>query len=272
MSPISPSVLGAIQTSVTDNLSGYREFHTTSFDTPIWDTDLDGGAPRVIEFVDRPVIWVNPYNATDGSFAQQLIVPTNDSTAKDALRLSKRFASCLCHLSHGSEINDISNVSSPTWALAGNKLERTHLNGLDMETLFTALKPHEISDEMWIALAYYRLGINSSTDYYNFLSLYQIVELTGGRNKSAMKTWVNAEAAKSEFAHLRGLITLRSGQDYYGRLEETRNICAHVANTNNPKRQMLYDPDDPDSILQVQSDLPLLKKLVEEQLYSELGV
>jgi hypothetical protein len=251
-----------------DTFKGYRYVRTFGLDTALYHSASypdDYVAALSFGINGTTVVWANPIANDKVSRAQQLYVPTNEEDGKEALRLGRRTMSLLSYASSGIGIKTMIDLFSPMPGIAqsGHKYEGGGLNGTDLANLMLAVDFEAMDQHTWTGLAYYRLALNADSEYYQYLSWWQIIELFHGNKELDVKNWVNADVpADPMFSDWIGKLAPRY-KNAYGRLQDTRAKCAHIANNDDPKKMVIADPDDPDSIEQVIQDLHVVRSLAE---------
>jgi hypothetical protein len=269
--------MNAVFKILLDNVKGYRYVRTFGLDTTVYHSGSgfdDYVAALSFEVNGTPVVWVNPIVNDKVNRAQQLFIPTNDEDGKEALRLGRCTMSLLSYASRGIGIKTRIDLFSPVPGVAqsGHKYEGMGLTGYDFATLMLATDFTAMDKSTWIGLAYYRLALNADSEYYQYLSWWQIIELFHGNKEADVKKWVNSQVPTDPM-HADWLSKPGTRyRDAYGRLHDTRAKCAHIANSDNPKRMVIDDPDDPDSIKQVIDDIPVVRGLAEKFLKSRPGI
>jgi hypothetical protein len=119
-----------------------------------------------------------------------------------------------------------------------------------------------------LALALYREGLNSNTDFYRFLSFYKIVNI-GFANGHEQVAWINTNLDKmwNHLAESR-LNELKSSVSDIGTylLRQGRDAIAHAYN------QPILDPDIPTDRTTVTRNVDVMQGLAEAFIQEELGV
>jgi len=257
---------------IVESFKGWRCGLVVALDTTLYNTegfsdDIDSFL-LINSYDNTPVIWSNPVAADNTSIqVQQLYVPYNDD-ALVALKVARRTLSLMCYMSKGIPIIEKHNAGSsyPGIPMAGDKYRAFNLNGYDLKLLFQAVDIASIEEQCWIALAYYRLASNSNNDYYEFLSYRQVVESSFNNKSKEVNAWIDSQASAPELQDW--VKILPRGKKISSRMHETRALCAHVANTDNGRPSVITDPDDVDSVRQVQNDLGAIRLLAEARLQS----
>jgi hypothetical protein len=129
--------------------------------------------------------------------------------------------------------------------------------------------PDPASQDALLALALMREGRGLNHPAYAFLSFFRVLEVAfpNGRKRRA---WVEANASKVEGRDVRNALDdlAKKGITDIGAHLFESGRCA-VAHAN---RQPIVDPDKPDDIRRLSSELPIIKALAQKAIEDELGV
>jgi hypothetical protein len=118
-----------------------------------------------------------------------------------------------------------------------------------------------------LALALYRDGLCSNSDFYTFLSFYKVINI--GKDKGPVQVaWINANLRELRDPASKRVAELQTqfrdiGQYLY---KQGRNAIAHAFATP------IHDPDDPAALESVALDLPVIRQLAIRFIEQELGV
>lgn len=254
---------------ILEHFKGYREGLVVGLDTTLYQHDGDEQVFLLPSVNDVPLIWSNPVQVDEHEIQiQQMYIPYNDDSLT-AIKTARRMLSLLCYASHGLPIIEkaIHGGPNPGIPVAGDKYRYPSLNGYDIKLLVSAVDLNALTEQNWITLAYYRLGCNADSEYYKFLSYLQVVEVSFMNVGNDIHKWLDAQSGIVEVAEW--LKTIPSSRKISSRLRgETRALCAHVANNNTGNPDIITDPDDIESVRQVQHDLGIIEKLAIERLRS----
>ena len=121
-----------------------------------------------------------------------------------------------------------------------------------------------LSEERRLALALYRDGISSRSNYYQFLNLYKILQIRLPGLKVA--DWINAHADDNIPSSPRVLELRAQGMtDLASYLYENwRNAIAHV------EREPRVNPDDVETLRRISQDLLIVRDLARTMIESPL--
>jgi hypothetical protein len=122
-------------------------------------------------------------------------------------------------------------------------------------------------DKQKLALALYREGLNSNTDFYRFLSFYKIINI-GFANGHEQAAWINANLGKIwNYQAEPRLKELQSTGEDVGSylLRQGRDAIAHAYS------QPILDPDLPTDRASVKRNVDLMQGLAEVFIQEELG-
>lgn len=124
------------------------------------------------------------------------------------------------------------------------------------------------TDKQKLALALYREGLNSNTDFYRFLSFYKIVNI-GYANGHEQAAWMNTNLDKvwNHFAQSRLEELKRTVPDVGNYLlRQGRDAIAHAFN------QPILDTDFPTDRTTINRNVDVMQGLAEVFIQHELGV
>jgi hypothetical protein len=254
---------------ILENFKGYREGLVVGLDTTLWQSDGDEQVFLLPAVNDVPLIWSNPVQINEHEIQiQQMYIPYNDDSLT-AIKTARRMLSLLCYASHGLPIIEkaIHGGPNPGIPVAVDRFRYPSLNGYDIKLLLSAVDLNGLSEQNWITLAYYRLGSNADSEYYKFLSYLQVIEVSFMNIGKDIDSWLDTQTGLDEAVEW--LKTISSGKKISSRLRgETRALCTHVANNDTGSPDVITDPDDIESVRQVQNDLGIIERLAIERLRS----
>jgi hypothetical protein len=183
----------------------------------------------------------------------------------EALRLKQRFLSALAWVSdaglstHGHE----GGAGHPHAAPRDGPIGTVNF-GRTFEWL-----PNPDSDEARLALALYREGLSVNSVPYQFLGFAKVLNIRL-RSEHEHVRWINEnlDEIKDLVVRLR-IDALRAAHRNIGRYlyRERRHAVAHAIGSRSP-----LNPDDPDHVLRLAEDVPLMKALARHFMVAELGV
>ncbi|HUJ73120.1 MAG TPA: methylamine utilization protein MauJ [Verrucomicrobiae bacterium] len=129
--------------------------------------------------------------------------------------------------------------------------------------------PQELKTRL--ALALYREAMNVNSTPYTFLGFYKIINILH-RNPNEQKKWINrvVELLDDYYAKERVAALKSLGHDIGAYLYESgRNAVAHAF--SEPSIAPV-NPDEPDHVTRLSSDLPVVRALAEYLIEKEFGV
>jgi methylamine utilization protein MauJ len=188
------------------------------------------------------------------------------SDEDEAIRLGRRFLSALAWTHREAVSADFEFGSGQLMAASRMRARGRVLGpGPDLSYL-----PDPKDEEGRLALAYHREALGLASVFYQFLSLWKILELRFGED-GQLKQWIDAAVPTLEHPHavqrIQG-IRVRRMVSIGARLYATgRCTVAHAR-----KRGHRVDPDDPGHLRRVRADLPLMRALAERFIEIELGI
>ena len=251
---------------IVDNFHGYRHGLVVALDTTLYQSEGDEQIFLLPAPNDVPFIWSNPVAVNKNEIQiQQIYVPYKQDSLH-AIKLARRMLSLLSYASHGIPIIEKATYGGPypSIPMAGDKFRHPSLNGYDLKFLLNAIEIDSLKEDEWIMLAYFRLGSNADSEYYRFLSYLQVIEVSFMNARKKVDAWINSTRQIDEIEQW--LDTIPKHRKISGRLRETRNLCAHVANKGNGNPSIVTDPDDIESVRQVQNDLGIIRRLAIERI------
>jgi hypothetical protein len=129
--------------------------------------------------------------------------------------------------------------------------------GIIIEPAFLQYFPgsKQITDDQWLALAFFREAINSGSKFYAFLCYHKVLDLVFPKQKDR-KDWLNNTAPTLTREKGRLSEILKNNADFEEYLREERlNAIKHVFH------EPVLNPDDPRDEFKVTLDLPLIQDL-----------
>ncbi len=254
---------------ILENFKGYKAGLVVGLDTTLYQSEGDEQIFTLPTTDNTPLIWSNPVQINEHEIQiQQLYIPYNDDD-KTAIKTARRTLSLLCYMAHGLPIIEkaIHGGGYPGIPVAGDRFRYPSINGYDIKLLMSAVDLHTLTEQDWITLAYYRLGSNSKSEYHKFLAYLQVIEVSFMNVSKDINDWLDTHTNNPELAEW--LKSLPKSRKISNRLRaETRNLCAHVANDGSGRPGIITDPDDIESVRQVQNDLGTIERLAVERLRS----
>jgi hypothetical protein len=226
-------------------------------ETPIGSEDPE---EVIFEFSGRVIIWVNGNKFVYPT----LIVPCAEENLADGLELSHKFISLLVKES-GTAIVEIFNIGTPARGLTRITQPRTLSSlGLQHRYVQSALREN-LSNDQWVAYAFFKEGVNADSDFYAFLSFYKIIELAFRGDKAKVDDWIDnnidnilgrvgASNWKQEIS-TQGIVA-----SFYLR-NAGRNAIAHF---QNDRRGVPTNPDNSEDLRNINRDLPVIRALANE--------
>lgn len=252
---------------IAENFKGYRAGLVIALDTTLYQSEGDEQVFMLPTADNTPLIWSNPVQINEHEIQiQQMYIPYNDDDLT-AIKTARRTLSLLCYMAHGLPIIEkaIHGGGYPGIPVAGDRFRYPSINGYDMKLLMSAVDLSALSEQDWIALAYYRLGSNANSEYHKFLAYLQVIEVSFMNVGKDINDWIDAQSDLEEVKTW--LPTIPSGRKISSRLRgETRALCAHVANNDSGQPDVITDPDDIESVRQVQHDIGIIERLAIERL------
>ena len=254
---------------ILEHFKGFKAGLVIALDTTLYQHEGDEQVFILPSVNEVPIIWSNPVQIDEHEIQiQQMHIPYNDDSLT-AIKTARRMLSLLCYASHGLPIIEkaIHGGSYPGIPVAGDKYRYPSINGYDIKLLLSAVDLAVLTEQNWITLAYYRLGCNADSEYHKYLSYLQAIEVSFMNVTKDIDDWLDAQSSVPEVSEW--LETIPKGRKISGRLRaETRNLCAHVANDGSGRPGIITDPDDIESVRQVQHDLGIIERLAIERLRS----
>lgn len=223
------------------------------------DTDLRIGDDdeALIVYKDKEIRWINGTRTE----CPILVVGALSLEAADEAAFVAEFLSVLCF-----------ETNLPFTPLSGSIGQR--------RAVPTIRQPRKLADHVYspdlrldvgrslsadrrLALALYREGISARSGYYQFLSLYKILQIR--RADSTLATWINAHA-NDNMPSVTRIKELRSQGDtdlakYLWKL--CRNAIVHV------NRRPRANPDDLAMNTQINQDVPIVRDLARKVIKSD---
>jgi hypothetical protein len=224
------------------------------------ETDLRFGddVEAVITYGGRELRWVNGTR----TICPVLIVGTRDQEAREERRLVAEFLSVLCF--------DADMPITPVMSVIGQRraAPMVHQPRKLADHIYPAgMRPdvgRPLTDARRLALALYREGRSSGSSYYEFLSLYKVLQirLPGVRVAEWINTHVDdniPSVTRVRELQQEGVIDI--AQYLY---QNWRNAIAHVG--QDPQ----VNPDDLETGMRIGRDLPIVRDLARTMIRSEL--
>lgn len=129
--------------------------------------------------------------------------------------------------------------------------------------------PEPASKDALLALALMREGRGLNHAAYAFLSFFRVLEVAFPKGNKR-KAWIEANVANVEGHRVKealGGLTLKGITDIGKHLFESgRNAVAHA------NRQPIIDPDKPENMRRLWSELPIIKALAQKAIEDKFGV
>lgn len=254
---------------ILENFKGYKAGLVVGLDTTLYQSEGDEQVFTLPTTDNTPLIWSNPVQINEHEIQiQQLYIPYNDDDMT-AIKTARRTLSLLCYMAHGLPIIEkaIHGGGLPGIPVAGDRFRYPSVNGYDIRLLMEAVDLNGLTEKDWTALAYYRLGSNANNEYHKFLAYLQVIEVSFMNVGKDIDAWIDSQSNLNEVKSW--LTSVPSGRKISGRLRgETRALCAHVANNDSGTPDVITDPDDIESMRQVQNDLGVIERLAIERLRS----
>jgi hypothetical protein len=106
-------------------------------------------------------------------------------------------------------------------------------------------------------MALYRDGLNSTNDFYSFLSFFKVINIRYEKGAEQV-AWINANLSKLRDPAANRVSELQKSVSDIGKYlyKQGRNAIAHAYG------KPIHDPDDPASLESVALDLPVAQQLV----------
>lgn len=224
------------------------------------DTDLRLGDDdeALIVYRGKQIRWINGTRA----FCPLVIVGVRDNDAAEERQLVEEFLSIVCF--------ETDIPLAPVMSVIGPR-----------KATPTVVQPRKLADHVYpanlrldigrpltadrcLALALYRDGISSRSSYYQFLSLYKVLQIRLPGDRVA--AWINAHAddnmpSVTRVRELRAQGVTDLATYLY---ENGRNAIAHV------EREPRVNPDDLETKMRIGQDLPIVRDLARTKIESEL--
>ena len=184
-------------------------------------------------------------------------------TYNDALALTRRLLSSLAW-AKGGRLLEIATTGGGIPIQVGKGPDARLINpGFRIDYL-----PDPPDERASLALAFYREALNVNSTPYKFLGFFKIIN-TVFRDGNPQIAWINGAVAQLE-DHLAKsrLAVLRGDGQNIGQYLYASGRCAVAHAFHEP----FVDPDDPEDMLRLTLDLPLVKALAEYLIEHELGL
>lgn len=178
------------------SIEGYSLQYEVALDTTLFISGENDELPDEIfvEFEGRLIRWVN------GSLYRcpVLIIPTNDSTYKDAIQIAKRFVSLIIFENPYISIREITNVGHPAnyYPAMIQQPRLPSITTIAAEWINNTATA--TTQNAWSALSFYKEAKNSDSVFYQFLNYYKIVQRAflrpnGSEDGNACVSWIDQE-------------------------------------------------------------------------------
>jgi hypothetical protein len=179
----------------------------------------------------------------------------------DAARVIKRFLSDLA-FRYGYGITEHNAQGGPLHAVP-----RPHGPRCDGPGLTFASPSGPTSNDRHLALALFREGLSLNSVPYQFLSFAKVLNVKLGKGAQQI-SWINQHVSDitDPVAQIR-IRELKSGHVDVGRhlVKDMRDATAHARGDG-----VMVDPDDPEHIERLRSDLPLMQAMAKAFIALEL--
>jgi hypothetical protein len=236
----------------------HQEF-TRQYEQAI-DTDLRLGDAdeAVLEYRGRKIRWINGTRA----LCSVLIVGARNNDAADEMKFISEFLSLVCFETDISLVPVMSIVgprkTAPTVVQPRKLGDHIYPSGLRLDV------GRPLSAERRLALALYRDGISSRSAYYQFLSLYKVLQIR--LPGAPVAGWINEHVNDNVPSVIRIRELRDQGiADIAGYLYENwRNAIAHV------EREPRVNPDDLQTRARINQDLRIVRDLARTMIESAL--
>ena len=206
----------------------------------------------LIQFEGRTIRWIN------GSAESNPVISIGLKTGAESTEVSEKLNRLMSLIvwGHRAEVAKIDGGISGAKRALPYILNSRSSFGLKVEPRWLIKEdPAAISQNRWLALAFYREAVNSRSVFYAFLNYWKIIE-RAFKPKKARIDWINAvvDAAVIDKTRLTEIRTQHADVASY--LDHScRNAIAHVF------FQPLINPDSQADYLRISRDLPVVQAL-----------
>ena len=247
-----------VAAQVTEQRVPHQDF-TRQYELAV-DTDLRLGDEdeALIVYRDRDIRWLNGTRAV----CPVVIVGVHDNHPVAEMQLVEEFLSILCFNTQ-IPLAPVTSVIGPRKA-APTVVQPRKLGDHIYPASLRLDNGRLLSPERCLALALYRDGISSQSSYYQFLSLYKILQIR--LPGPSVADWINAHAddnipSITWIRELRAEGVTNLAEYLY---ENWRNAIAHV------EREPRVNPDDLEQRMRINQDLPIVRDMARTMIESEL--